>query len=172
MNYGGAGAVIGHELTHGFDDQGRRSDPHGNLQDWWTPADGKAFEERAACIADQYSEYIVGGDTHLNGRLTLGENTADNGGLRLALMAYFAGPDASRLSLDGFTPEQRFFIGFGQMWCEKNTLEFERLIASTNPHSISRYRLNGTVSNMPEFAKAFSCPSNAPMVHPNACRVW
>jgi endothelin-converting enzyme/putative endopeptidase len=173
VNYGGVGAVIGHELTHGFDDQGRKYDGQGNLRDWWTPADGKAFEERATCVADQYSEYVVAGDTHINGRLTLGENTADNGGLRLALMAYLAGPAATAVNdLDGFTPEQRVFLGWAQVWCEDSRPEFERLIATTNPHAANRYRVNGPLSNMPEFQKAFACKADSPMVRANACRVW
>ena len=173
VNYGGAGAVIGHELTHGFDDQGRKFDGEGNLRDWWTAADGKAFDERASCVADQYSGYTVAGDTKVNGRLTLGENTADNGGLRLALMAYLAGPGAKmKEKIDGFTPEQRVFLGWAQVWCENARPEAERLKAQTNPHSSSKYRVNGPLSNMPEFAKAFSCKANAPMVRANACRVW
>ena len=173
VNYGAAGAVVGHELTHGFDDQGRKFDGKGNLRDWWTPSDAKAYEERSSCIADQYSQYVVGGDTHLNGKLTLGENTADNGGVRLALMAYLAGPGASAPAvMNGFTPEQRFFIGFGQIWCENRRPEFERLRAATDPHSSGRYRVNGTLSNMPEFQKAFSCKADAPMVRQNQCRVW
>jgi len=173
LNYGGAGAVIGHELTHGFDDKGRKFDGEGNLRDWWTPADGKAYEERASCIADQYSTYTVGGDTKLNGRLTLGENTADNGGTRLALMAYLAGPGAkAKDKVDGYTPEQRFFIGFAQKSCGSARPEAERLQAQTDPHSAPRYRVNGVVADMPEFQKAFSCKANAPMVRANACRVW
>jgi endothelin-converting enzyme/putative endopeptidase len=173
LNYGGAGAVIGHELTHGFDDQGRKFDGDGNLRDWWTPADAVAYEERASCIADQYSGYTVAGDTKINGRLTLGENTADNGGLRLALMAYLAGPGAKvKEKLDGFTPEQRVFLGWAQVWCENARPEAERLQAATNPHSSTKYRVNGPLSNMPEFQKAFACKANAPMVRPNACRVW
>ena len=171
-NYGGAGAVIGHELTHGFDDQGRRFDGQGNLRDWWTAADGKAFEERANCVADQYSGYTVAGDTHVNGRLTLGENTADNGGIRLALMAYLAGPGAKAPKMDGFTGEQRVFLGWAQVWCETARPEAERLKAATNPHSSNKYRVNGPLSNMPEFRKAFSCKPDAPMVRQNACRVW
>ena len=173
MNYGAAGAVIGHELTHGFDDQGRKYDGDGNLRDWWTAADGKAYEERAACLADQYSGYTVAGDAKIDGRLTLGENTADNGGLRLALMAYLAGPGAKmKEKVDGFTPEQRVFLGWAQQWCESARPEAERLKAATNPHSSNKYRANGPVSNMPEFAKAFSCKANAPMVRTPACRVW
>ena len=173
VNYGAAGAVIGHELTHGFDDQGRKFDGQGNLRDWWTAADGKAYEERATCVADQYSGYTVAGDARVNGRLTLGENTADNGGLRLALIAYLAGPGAkSTAKQDGFTPEQRVFLGWGQIWCENARPEAERLKAATNPHSSNKYRVNGPISNMPEFQKAFSCKANAPMVRQNQCRVW
>jgi putative endopeptidase len=172
-NYGGAGSVIGHELSHGFDDKGRKFDGQGNLRDWWTSADGKAFDERAACIADQYSGYVVAGDAHINGKLTLGENVGDNGGVRLALMAYLAGPGATAASsLDGFTPQQRFFLGYAQLWCENARPEAERLKAATNPHSSNKYRVNGVVSNMPEFQKAFSCKADAPMVRANACRVW
>jgi endothelin-converting enzyme/putative endopeptidase len=173
VNYGGAGSVIGHELTHGFDDQGRQFDAAGNLRDWWTPADGKAFEDRASCFVDQYAGYTAIDDVKLNGKLTLGENTADNGGLRIALMGYLAsaaGKDAR--TLDGFTPEQRVFLGWGQVWCESRRPEYERLQAQTNPHSPGRYRVNGVVSNMPEFQKAFSCKPGAPMVRANACRVW
>jgi putative endopeptidase len=173
VNYGGAGGVIGHELTHGFDDQGRKFDAQGNLRDWWTASDGAAYEQRVACVADQYTGYTVAGDTKINGRLTLGENTADNGGLRLALMAYLAGPGArSRDKLDGFTPEQRVFLGWAQVWCENARPEAERLKAATNPHSSNKYRVNGPISNMPEFQKAFSCKAGAPMVRQDACRVW
>jgi endothelin-converting enzyme/putative endopeptidase len=172
-NYGAIGAVIGHELTHGFDDQGRKYDAQGNLRDWWTSADAKAFEARAGCIADQYSAYAVAGDTKINGKLTLGENTADNGGLRLALMAYLARPDATvQATLDGFTPEQRVFLGWAQQWCESSRPEAERLKAATNPHSANQYRVNGVVSNMPEFQKAFSCRADTAMVRTTACRVW
>jgi len=173
VNYGGAGAVIGHELTHGFDDQGRKFDGQGNLKDWWAAADAKAYEDRVSCVADQYSGYTVADDAKINGRLTLGENTADNGGLRLALMAYLAGPGARmKDKIDGFTPEQRVFLGWAQVWCENARPEAERLKAATNPHSSNKYRVNGPLSNMPEFAKAFSCKANAPMMRQNACRVW
>lgn len=173
VNYGAAGAVIGHELTHGFDDQGRKFDGEGNLRDWWTAEDAKAFEDRATCVADQYSAYPVAGDAHVNGRLTLGENTADNGGLRLALLAYQNGPGARATGkMDGFTPEQRIFLGWAQVWCESTRPEAERLKAQTDPHASNKYRVNGPASNMPEFAKAFQCKANTPMVRPNACRVW
>ena len=173
VNYGGIGAVVGHELTHGFDDQGRKFDANGNLHNWWTDADGRNYENRVSCIADEYSQFVVAGDTHINGRLTLGENTADNGGLRLALMAYLAGPGVSATPVvDGFTREQRLFVGFAQIWCESRRPEFDRLRVLTDSHSPGRYRVNGTVSNMPEFSKAFSCKADAPMVRQNACRVW
>jgi putative endopeptidase len=173
VNYGGAGAVIGHELTHGFDDEGRQFDAQGNLNEWWTPEDAKAFEDRSACLVNEYSSFTGVDDVKLNGKLTLGENTADNGGVRLALMAYMASSAGRNAQpLDGFTPEQRVFIGYGQLWCENRRPEYERLQAQTNPHSPGRYRVNGVVSNMPEFQKAFSCKADAPMVRQNACRVW
>jgi endothelin-converting enzyme/putative endopeptidase len=174
VNFGAAAAVVGHELTHGFDDQGRRFDPQGNLREWWTAADGKNFEERALCIDKQYSSYTAVDDVKLNGKLTLGENVADNGGLRLAWMALQELMKSKTLAADadGLTPEQRFFIGWGQMWCENRTDEIARLHAKTNPHSPGRYRANGVVSNMPEFAQAFSCQGTAPMVSQPVCRVW
>jgi putative endopeptidase len=173
LNYGSAGGLIGHELTHGFDDQGRKFDTQGNVRNWWTAEDGKAFEDRTSCIANQYSDYVVAGDTRINGRLTLGENTADNGGLRLALMAYLAGPGATaQPRVDGFSPEQRLFLGWAQGWCENARPEAERVKAAINPHSSNRYRVNGPSSNMSEFQKAFSCKADAPMVRKNACRVW
>jgi putative endopeptidase len=173
VNFGAAGAVVGHELTHGFDDQGRQFDAEGNLRDWWTAADAQAFEQRASCIADQYSGYTAVADVKLNGKLTLGENTADNGGLRLGWMALMESlKDRPLAQADGFSPEQRFFIGWGQMWCENQTDEIARVYATTNPHSPGRYRVNGVVANFPEFQKAFGCAANAPMVNQPVCRVW
>jgi putative endopeptidase len=173
VNFGGAGAVIGHELTHGFDDQGRQFDARGNLKDWWTEADAKAFEERAQCFVDEYNSFTAVDDVKVNGKLTLGENTADNGGLRISLMAYLAraATEGSK-TLDGFTPEQRTFLAWGQIWCENRRPEALRMMAQTNPHSPGRYRVNGVVSNMPEFQKAFSCKADAPMVRQKPCRVW
>jgi putative endopeptidase len=175
QNFGGIGSVIGHELTHGFDDQGRKFDPKGNLSDWWTAQDAAEFEKRATCLADEYSAFVAIDDVHLNGRLTLGENTADNGGLRIAYMAYLAtmgGARPAASSEGGFTPEQRFFLGNAQAWCGNLSDEAARLRAQTDPHSLPKYRVNGVVSNMPEFQKAFSCAAGTPMVRENACRVW
>ena len=174
VNFGGAGAVIGHELTHGFDDQGRQFDARGNLKDWWTPADAKSFEDRAQCFVDEYAGFTAVDEVKLNGKLTLGENTADNGGLRIALMAYLArnSSSAPAPALDGFTPEQRVFLGWGQVWCENVRPERARMLAQINPHSPGHDRVNGVVSNMPEFQKAFACKADAPMVRKNQCRVW
>jgi endothelin-converting enzyme/putative endopeptidase len=173
VNYGGIGAVIGHELTHGFDDQGRQYDAKGNLRDWWTEADAKAFEERADCLVKQYSGYTATDDVKLNGKLTLGENTADNGGVRLAYMALmdsYAGKIPP--PKDGFTAEQRFFLGFGQIWCENETPESKRQLALTNPHSLPEFRVNGVVSNNADFRKAFGCKEGQPMAPVQSCRVW
>jgi putative endopeptidase len=176
VNFGAAAAVVGHELTHGFDDQGRRFDAEGNLRDWWTAADGKAFEDRALCVDKQYSGYsaTADGSVKINGKLTLGENVADNGGLRLAWMALAEVMKTKQLpaSSDNLTPQQRFFVGWAQMWCENRTDEVARLHAKINPHSPGRYRTNGVVSNMPEFANAFSCKAAAPMVSQPVCKVW
>ena len=172
LNFGAAGAVIGHEMTHGFDDQGRKFDGDGNLRDWWTAQDGAEFEKRAACIANEYSGFTAVDDVHVNGKLTLGENTADNGGLRVALMALHDTLKGKDEKIDGFTTDQRFFIGFAQIWCENQTPQAMRQQALTNPHSPGQYRVNGTLQNMPEFQKAFSCKAAQPMVSENACHVW
>ena len=177
VNFGGIGLVIGHELTHGFDDQGRKFDPQGNLHDWWTEQDGKEFEKRASCIADEYSNFVAVDDLKLNGKLTLGENTADNGGARIALAAleHMIADDKTGKEgqkIDGYTPEQRFFLGFGRVWCEKRRAEVARLRVLTDPHSPGKYRVNGVVQNMPEFQKAWGCKASQPMVAENACHVW
>jgi predicted metalloendopeptidase len=172
LNYGGIGAVIGHEMTHGFDDQGRKFDGSGNLRDWWTAKDRAEFEKRAACVADEYSSFTAVDDVKLNGRLTLGENTADNGGLRIALLALQSTLGAKAEKVDGFTAEQRLFLGFAQVWCENSSAESSRARAIVDPHSPGRYRVDGTLQNMPEFQKAFSCKAEQPMVSANACRVW
>jgi endothelin-converting enzyme/putative endopeptidase len=173
VNFGGVGAVVGHELTHGFDDEGRQFDAEGNLKDWWTPEDAKEFEKRAECFVKEYSNFEPIPGVHLNGKLTLGENTADNGGLRLAFMALMDSlKDKSPSKIDGYTPQQRLFLGWGQIWCGKDTPEASRLQANTNPHSPGRFRVNGVVSNMPEFQKAFACHVGQAMVREPACRVW
>jgi endothelin-converting enzyme/putative endopeptidase len=173
VNYGAIGAVIGHELTHGFDDSGRRVDADGNLRDWWTETDARAFESRAACLVDQYAGYRPVEGVNLNGRLTLGENTADNGGLRIAYLALTETLEGKEQTpVDGFTPEQRFFLGWAQVWCQNITPENVRLRAQTDSHSPGEFRVNGTVSNMAEFQKAFACRANQPMVRRPACRVW
>jgi endothelin-converting enzyme/putative endopeptidase len=172
-NLGAIGAVIGHEMTHGFDDQGRKFDAAGNLRDWWTSKDAQEFEKRAACIADEYSSFTAVDDVKLNGRLTLGENTADNGGVRIAYMALQELLNGTQGKVDGFTPEQRFFLGYAQVWCENTSPEQARLLALTNPHSPGKYRVWGVIRNMPEFQKAFACRAGQPMsVSENACRVW
>ena len=177
VNFGGIGLVIGHELTHGFDDQGRKYDPHGNLHDWWTEQDGKEFEKRVSCVADEYSNFVAVDDLKLNGRLTLGENTADNGGARIALMAleHMIADDKTGKEgqkIDGYTPEQRFFLGFARVWCEKRRPEISRTRVLTDPHSPGKYRVDGVVQNMPEFQKAWGCKAGQPMVAENACHVW
>ena len=177
VNFGGIGVVIGHELTHGFDDQGRKFDPQGNLRDWWTAEDGKEFEKRASCVADEYSSFISVDDLKLNGRLTLGENTADNGGARIAFNAleHLIAEDTTgkeSQKIDGYTPEQRFFLGFGRVWCEKRRPEYSRMLVTVDPHSPGKYRIDGVVQNMPEFQKAWGCKAGQPMVAQNACRVW
>jgi putative endopeptidase len=175
VNFGSIGAVIGHELTHGFDDEGRKFDPKGNLRDWWTEQDGKEFEKRASCVANEYSNFVAVDDLKLNGKLTLGENTADNGGARIALMALenmIQESGKTPENIDGYTPEQRYFLGFARVWCEKRTPEFSRTLVTIDPHSPGRFRTNGVVENMPEFQKAWGCKAGQAMVSPNMCRVW
>ncbi len=176
VNYGAIGSVIGHELTHGFDDQGRQYDADGNLRDWWAPEDEKAFNERTECEIKEYGDFTVPGGEHLNGKLTLGENTADNGGLRVAYMALLdllsTKPASARQPIDGFTPEQRFFLGWSQIWCANATDQVLRLQVQTDPHSPSEFRVNGSVSNFDQFQQAFACKAGQPMVRANACRVW
>jgi putative endopeptidase len=172
-NYGNTGATIGHELTHGFDDQGRKYDAKGNLKDWWTPEDAKAYDERGKCISDQFSGYTVVDEVKINGELTLGEDIADLGGLVLAWMAWkMEVADKKLESRDGLTPEQRFFVGYSQWACENSRPERLRLLAATDPHSPAKWRVNGLVANMPEFAKAFSCKPGAPLNPEKRCRVW
>jgi endothelin-converting enzyme/putative endopeptidase len=172
-NYGNTGATIGHELTHGFDDEGRQFDAKGNLSDWWTKQDADKFNQRTACVVNQYAQYTVVDDIKINSKLTLGEDVADLGGTLLAYMAWKEATKGQPLTpVDGFTPEQRFFIGMAQWACGDERPENKRLNAVTNPHSPDKYRINGVVSDMPEFSKAFACKAGQPMAPVNACRVW
>ncbi len=174
-NYGNTGSTIGHELTHGFDDEGRQFDAHGNLKDWWTKKDAAEFVKHADCVVDQYAKYTVVDDIHINSKLTEGEDVADFGG---TILAYIAWKDATKGKTledrDGLTPDQRFFVGLAQWACENVRPEDLRLHAKTDPHSPGKYRINGVVVNMPEFGKAFSCKAGSPMVKPadQVCHVW
>ncbi len=179
VNYGAIGMVIGHELTHGFDDQGRKFDAHGNLRDWWTAEDAKQYDERGKCIADEYTQEVpeAGPGVKQNGLLTQGEDTADNGGIHLALFALEASLKKQGKSLDdkgpdGWTYRQRFFLSFANSWCTSVRPEVARLLVTTNPHSLPVFRVDNVVSNMSEFAQAFGCKAGQKMVRANACRVW
>ena len=178
INYGSEGAVVGHELTHGFDDQGRKFDEKGNLRDWWTTADAKEYDERGACIAKEYTGPVPGvAGVQQNGKLTQGEDTADNGGIHLALAALTAdlqqqGKTMADTDSHGLTNMQRFFLAYANTWCTQVRPEAMRTQVLTNPHSVPELRVNNVVSNMPEFHKAFSCKAGQPMVHADQCRVW
>lgn len=177
VNFGAIGVVIGHEMTHGFDDQGSQYDAQGNLHNWWTPADRKAFDERTACFVNEYGNFSPVPGVKLNGKLTLGENTADNGGLRIAYLALQnvlaeEGHGAATKKINDFTPDQRFFISFAQVWCENDRPQYARVAARVDPHSPGRFRTNGTVQNFPAFAKAFGCKKGDPMVAAHPCVVW
>jgi putative endopeptidase len=176
LNYGGMGAVIGHELTHGFDDQGRKFDAQGNLKDWWTADDAKNFQERADCVSKQFDSFVVEEGLHENGKLVLGESIADLGGLTIAhaALAKVWERNPQQKEIDGFTPDQRFFLAWAQIWASSNRPEFARLIVATNPHPLGRFRTIGPLSNMPAFSKAFGCNEGEAMVRPAAerCRIW
>jgi endothelin-converting enzyme/putative endopeptidase len=173
VNFGAIGRAMGHEFIHSFDDHGRKFDEHGSLRDWWTPGDSVRFEERAKCFVDEYSQIVVVDDKTLNGRLTLGENLADNGGLRLAYAALQNDLAVkARPMIDGLTPEQRLFLAFAETQCGNITDETARNRLLTDPHAPGRWRVNGTVRNMPEFQKAFACKATDPMVSPHPCRLW
>lgn len=172
-NYGNTGGTIGHELTHGFDDEGRQFDAKGNLRDWWTENDSKEFEKRGQCVVDQYAQYVIVDDIKINSKLTEGEDIADLGGLILAYAAWkSAAKDQHLDKRDGLSPDQRFFIGYAQWACENERPENLRVSAITNPHSPGKYRVNGLVINIPEFQQAFSCKAGQPMVRKDRCRVW
>jgi len=173
-NYGGVGAVIGHEITHGFDDEGAQFDRFGNLKNWWTPQDLKNFKERGECIAKQFDGYFVEGDLHMNGKLVEGESIADLGGVTLAYAAYEKSIEGKPREKDtnGFNPEQRFFLGFARDWQGHQRPEVARLQANTDPHPLARFRVRGPVSNMAEFAKAFGCTKGDAMVREKVCKIW
>jgi putative endopeptidase len=171
-NYGGIGLVIGHELTHGFDDEGRQYDAKGNLRDWWTPAVNSEFNTRAACVEKQFNDYVAIDDLHIKGKLTLGENIADLGGMRLAYAALKKELAGKPREAGPYSPEQQFFLGFAQAWCTNMRDDTLRLLVKTDPHSPPRFRVNGPVSNMQEFADAFQCKAGSPMVRANRCEVW
>jgi putative endopeptidase len=174
VNYGGMGAVIGHEITHGFDDHGSQFDGQGNLKNWWSPDDLKNFKERAQCVSDQFDSYVVDGDLHENGKLVLGESIADLGGLTISYAAYEKSLEGKPRppEKDGFTPEQQFFLGWAQVWGANERLEYARLMANTNPHPLPRFRGNGPLSNMAEFARAFGCKKGDAMVREKVCKIW
>jgi putative endopeptidase len=180
VNYGSAGAVIGHELTHGFDDEGRQYDGYGNLRDWWKKDDSKQFDARAACVADEYSGFTQVDDLHVNGKLTLGEDLADLAGLRLAFLAYENKAKTAGVSLTapgdaaygGLTPQQQFFAAYGQSWCEGTRPAAMRQRVEVDPHAPEKYRVNGVVENMPAFAEAFQCKAGSPMVAAKRCSLW
>ncbi|RXS97241.1 M13 family metallopeptidase [Silvibacterium dinghuense] len=180
VNYGDAGGVIGHELTHGFDDEGRQFDAKGNLLNWWTPDDAKQFTERAGCVVNEFNGFVAVGDLHVNGQLTLGENLADLGGLKLAFLAYLDRAQKAGLDLTkrggpeygGLTPEQQFFVSYGQGWCQNNRPENLKLRVQTDPHSPEEFRVNGVVVNLPQFQKAFACKTGQPMAPAQRCSIW
>jgi putative endopeptidase len=174
FNYGAMGAIIGHEITHGFDDQGAKFDLHGNMKNWWTDTDLKEFQSRGDCVAKQFDGYVVEGDLHMNGKLVEGESIADLGGLTIAYAAYqkFLQSQPAQTDSNGFTPEQRFFLGYADAWKSNLRPELAKLQANTNPHPLPKFRANGAVSNMAEFAKAFGCKKGDAMVRAQACKIW
>lgn len=175
VNYGGIGAVIGHEMTHGFDDQGRLYDAKGNLRDWWTPEDSRRFRENAEKIVEQFNQYTPVDDMHINGKLTQGENIADLGGVKIAYGAFQKALERNKVApdakIDGFTVEQRFFLSYARVWRLKYRPEALLLALATDPHSPPKYRVIGPLSNLPEFAQAFAIPADSPMVRPVEQRV-
>ncbi len=175
FNYGGMGSVIGHEMTHGFDDQGSQFDATGNLANWWTDADKKLFTEKAQCVIDQFSNFVVEPGLNQNGKLVAGESIADLGGLVIAYAAFQKSMEGKpRVTIDGFTPEQRFFLGYARGWATNMRPELQRLLTNIDPHPLARFRVNGPVSNMPQFAAAFQCKAGDPMVREGAklCQIW
>jgi len=174
VNFGATGAVMGHELTHGFDDEGSQFDGAGNLRNWWSEATARLFKEQTRCVVDQYAAYEAVPGLKLNGELTLGENIADIGGLKLALAAFREAQkgEPARLRADGYSEAQVFFLAYGQSWCDKERPEYVELRAKTNPHAPPRYRVDGAVADLPAFAEAFACKEGAPMRPAKSCVVW
>jgi putative endopeptidase len=177
VNFGAIGVVIGHEMTHGFDDEGSRYDAHGNVRNWWTPEDKQKFDQRTDCEVKEYGNFSPVAGQKLNGKLTLGENTADNGGLHIAFQALQSvltkeGPEAETKKIDGYTPDQRFFIAFAQVWCENRSDQYSAMAIKVDPHSPGQFRTNGTVQNFDQFGKAFGCHVGQTMMPADACRVW
>jgi predicted metalloendopeptidase len=174
VNFGATGATMGHELTHGFDDEGSQFDGAGNLRNWWSDATGNLFKVQTKCVVDQYGTYEAVPGVKLNGELTLGENIADIGGVKIALAAYREARNGApeRLVADGYTEDQLFFLAYGQSWCEKERPEYLELLAKTNPHSPPRYRVNGVLADVPAFAEAFACKEGAAMRPAKVCAVW
>jgi putative endopeptidase len=177
VNYGAMGAVIGHEMTHGFDDEGRQFDGQGNLRDWWTAEDAKKYDAQAQLVVEQFNGYtVVDSSTHVNGKLTLGENIADLGGLKIAYLAMekSLADNGRPAPIDGFTPEQRFFLGWAQVWRDETRPEMERTLVNTNPHAPAKWRVDGPLSNMPEFKKAWGCKEGDAMVRPDSLKaqIW
>jgi endothelin-converting enzyme/putative endopeptidase len=176
VNYGAIGVVIGHEISHGFDDEGAQFDFLGRLRNWWTDADLKAFQERGACVADQFEGYFIEKDIHHNGKLVLGESIGDLGGAKVAYLAFRKSMEGKPrpADVDGFTPEQQFFLAWGQFRGDETRPETQRLMVQSDPHPIAKYRVIGPLSNLPEFQKAFGCKPGSPMVRPEAerCDVW
>lgn len=172
VNFGAIGMVMGHELTHGFDDEGRQFDAKGNMRDWWSPNISKEFDTRAQCVVDQFSGYVAVDELKVNGKLTLGENIADLGGLKLAHAAYVASRGGPAKTMGRFTDEQLFFLGTAQSWCTRRRPEMARVRVTVDPHAPPQWRVNGPMSNLSEFAAAFACKPGDKMVRPNACLVW
>jgi len=176
MNYGGIGMVMGHELTHGFDDEGRKFDAQGKLREWWEPSVSKKFEARAECIDKQYASYEIQPGLPLNGKLTLGENIADNGGIKQAYVAYKAyeakHPGSEKPAVPGMTNDQLLFVAFAQTWCSLATPEIERVLVTVDPHSPPRFRVTGPLVNYPQFAETFQCAAGTPMHPADTCEVW
>jgi putative endopeptidase len=177
VNFGAIGVVIGHEMTHGFDDEGSRYDAQGNVRDWWTKDDKAKFDAKTDCEVKEYGSFEPVPGSKLNGKLTLGENTADNGGIHIAFQALQSvlakeGPEAETKKIDGYTPDQRFFIAFAQVWCENRSDQYNAMAVKTDPHSPGRFRTDGTVQNFDQFGKAFGCHVGQPMMPADACKVW